>query len=132
MHQQMCTTGRPFQRLGGLLSNHPNRNQKDEEFSNEKVYCRKVSATFSRSLKCWEIQGECKIVIFSRTVFANEKTHFGTNIEHMQSRCMAGSAKKPSFLAIFCSSACARLSVRVWCPLTLPISKVIDLLLNFY
>ena len=28
VHQQMCTTRRPFQRLGGLLSNHPNQNQK--------------------------------------------------------------------------------------------------------
>ena len=61
--------------LGGILSNHPNQNQKNNKLSNEKVHCRKVSATFSRSLKCSNFQGKCKNAIFSRTVFANEKTH---------------------------------------------------------
>ena len=37
VHQQMCTTRRPFQRLGGLLSNHPDQNQKNNKLSNEKV-----------------------------------------------------------------------------------------------
>ena len=31
VHQQMCTTRKPFQRLGGLLSNHPNQNQKMQQ-----------------------------------------------------------------------------------------------------
>ena len=80
VHQQMCTTRRPFQRLGGLLSNHPNQNKKDNKLSNEKVHCRKVSATFSRSLKCSNFQGKCKNAIFSRTVFANEQTHLGPTL----------------------------------------------------
>ena len=66
MHNQKAISafwGPP--RFGGLLSNHPNQNQKDDEFSNEQVHCRKVSATFSRSLKRWEIQGKCKNAIFS-------------------------------------------------------------------
>ena len=46
-HQQMCTTGRTFQRLGGLLSNHPAQNQESDELSNEKAHCKK-----KRSLKC--------------------------------------------------------------------------------
>ena len=77
----MCTTRRPFQRLGGLLSNHPNQNQKkNNRLSNEKVHCRKVSATFSRSLKCGNFQRKSKNAIFSRTVFANEKTHLGPSL----------------------------------------------------
>ena len=48
VHQQMCTTRRPFQRLGGVLSNYPNQNQMRQ-------FPRKVQ-------KC----------NFSRTVFANE------------------------------------------------------------
>ena len=116
VHQQMCTTRRPFQRFGGLLSNHPNQNPKDDEFSNEKVRCRKVSATLSRSLKCWEIQEKCKDAIFSRTVFANEKTHLGPTLTTCNVGA-AGSTKKPSILAIFCSLACAHLLVHVRCPL---------------
>ena len=81
VHQQLCTTRRPFQLLGGLLSNHPSQNQKNNKLSNEKVHCRKVSATFSRSPKCGNFhQGKCKIAIFSRTVFANEKTHLGPTL----------------------------------------------------
>ena len=80
MHQQMCTTRRLFQRLGGLLTNHPNQNQKNNKLSNEKVHCRKVSATFSRSLKCGNFQGKYKNAIFSRTVFTNEKTHLGPTL----------------------------------------------------
>ena len=49
--------------------------------------------------------------------FSQMGNSLGTNIEHMQSRCMAGGAKNPSFLAIFCSSACAHLLVHVRCPL---------------
>ena len=105
------------QRLGGLLSNHPNQNKRNNKLSNEKVHCQKVSATFPCSLKCRKFQGKCKNATFSRTVFANEKTHFGPTLNTCISRCMAGSTKKPSFLAIFCSSACARLLVHVGYPL---------------
>ena len=49
--------------------------------------------------------------------FRKWENSLGTNIEHMQSRCMAGSTKKLSFLAIFCSAACARLLVHVRCPM---------------
>ena len=38
--------------LGGLVSNHPDQNPNNNELSSEKAHCRKVSATFSRSLKC--------------------------------------------------------------------------------
>ena len=80
--QQMCTTRRPFQRLGGLLSNHPNQNQKkNNKLSNEKVHCRKVSATFSRSSEMRQFPRKVqKIQFFSRTVFANEKTHLGPTV----------------------------------------------------
>ena len=44
------------------------------------MHYRKVSATFSRSLKCSNFQGKCKNAIFSRTVFANEKTHLGPTL----------------------------------------------------
>ena len=36
---------------------------------------------------------------------------------HLPSRCMVGSAKKSSFVALFCLSACARLLVHVGFPL---------------
>ena len=88
------------------------------KLSNEKVHCRKDSAT--RALKCRQFQRKCNNAIFrGPTVFANDKTHLGPTLEfeHMQSRCMPGSAKKPSFLASFGSWACARLLVRVSCPL---------------
>ena len=80
MHQEMCTTRKPFQRLGGLLSNHPDQTQKKNRLSNEKVHCRKVSATFSRSLKCNKFQGKRKNAIFSWTVFANGKTHLAPTL----------------------------------------------------
>ena len=80
VHQQMCTTRRPFQRLGGLLSNHPDQIKKSNKLSNERVLCRKVSATFPRSLKCGNFQEKCKNAIISRTVFANEKTHLGPTL----------------------------------------------------
>ena len=80
VHQQMCTTGRPFQRLGGLLSNHPNQNQ-DDKFSNEKTHCRKVSATFSRSLKCWEFQGKYKNAFLFADRFRKYENSLGTNIQ---------------------------------------------------
>ena len=59
-----------FQRLGDLLRNHPERNPNSDELSSEKVHCRKVSATFSHSLKCTNFQGKCKNTIFSQTIFA--------------------------------------------------------------
>ena len=31
MHQQMCTTRRPFQHLGGLLSNHLDQDQEKQQ-----------------------------------------------------------------------------------------------------
>ena len=39
----------------------------------------------------------------------------GTNNEHMQRRCAVGGAKKTSFLADVCLSACARRLVHVGC-----------------
>ena len=72
----MCTTRRPFQRP----EQSPEPKPKNNKLSNEKVHCRKVSATFSRSLKCCNFQGKCKNEIFSRTVFANEKTHLGPTL----------------------------------------------------
>ena len=47
--------------------------------------------------------------------FRKWKNSLGTNNRHMQST--VGRAKEPSFLAIFCSSICARLLVHVGCPL---------------
>ena len=96
--------------------------QKNYKLSNEKVHCRKVSATFSRSLKCGNFQGNCKFNFFA-DCFRKWENSLVTNIEHMQSRCMAGSAKKLSFLAIFCSAACARLLVHVRCPLTFSLTE---------
>ena len=80
MHQQMCTTRKPFQRLGGLLRTTRTTIKRSNKLSNEKVHCRKVSATFSRSLKCGNFQGKCKNAMFLRTVFANEKTHLGPTL----------------------------------------------------
>ena len=65
-----------------------------------------------------EIPGKVPRCNFFADSFREWKDSLGTNIEHVQSRCMVGSANKPSFLAILCSSACARLLVHVRCPLT--------------
>ena len=57
----------------------------------------------------------------ARTQFFTDRfrreNSLGTNIEHVQSRCMADGARRPSFLAIFCLSARAHLLVHVRCPL---------------
>ena len=116
MHQQRCTTRKPFQRFGDLLSNHPNP-KKNNKISNEKVHCWKVSATFPRSLKCGNFQGKCKNEFFFTAHFHKCENSLETIIEHMQRKCMEGGAKKLSFLAIFCSATCARLLVHVRCPL---------------
>ena len=123
VHQQMCTTGRPFQRLGGLLSNHPNKIKKTTNSQMRESALPKSFCNFFALSEMLGNPGKVENAIFSRTVFANEKNSLGTNIEHLQSRCMAGSAKKPSFLAIFCSSACARLLGHVRCPLNLETEK---------
>ena len=64
-----------------------------------------------------QIPGKGEKCNFFAHRFRKWENSLGTNIEHMQSRCMAGGAKNPSFLAIFCSSACARLLVHFRCPL---------------
>ena len=113
VHQQMCTTRRPFQRPGGLLSNHPNQKNNNNKLSNEKVHCRKVSATFSRSLKCGNFQGKYKNAIFSRTVFANEKTHLGPTLN----TCKVGAwrAARKNFHSLLFSAQ--RLVHVCWCTL---------------
>ena len=153
------------------------RKNNNNGLSNEKVHCRKVSATFSRSLKCRNLvarairnairanrfariirnwnpyfystsgrfaritrisdiranranrfaritplsagnsRESAKLQLFRGPFSQMRKTHFGPTLNTCISRCMAGSAKKSSFLAIFCSSACARLLVHVRCPL---------------
>ena len=108
VHQQMCTTGRPFQRLEGLLSNHSppppqkKKNKKQLYIYNEKVHCRNVSATFSRSIfPAWNFQA----------ILANEKTHLGPTLNTCKVGSWRAALKEPSFLAILCSSACDRLMV---------------------
>ena len=87
----MCTNkgaqreGR-FRRLEGFLSKRPDQNPNNNTLSSEKVHCRKVSATFSRSLNCCKFQGKHKNAIFPRTVFADGKNSLASNNEHMQSR----------------------------------------------
>ena len=53
----MCTNKwkANFLRDGGLQSNHPDQNPNNDELSSEKVHCRKVSATFSRSSNHWGV-----------------------------------------------------------------------------
>ena len=65
---------------------------------------------------------------FFRGPFSQMGNSLGTNFEHMQSRCMAGGAKNPSFLAIFCSSVCARLLVHVRCPLIYDLFRLLEVL----
>ena len=67
VHQQMCTTGRSFQRVGGLLSN-------------KKVRCRNVSATFFTLSEMQQIPKKVQNAIFLRTVFADVKTQLGPTL----------------------------------------------------
>ena len=46
VHQQMCTTRKPFQRLGGLLSNHPNQNQRTTNYQMRKCTAEKFLQLF--------------------------------------------------------------------------------------
>ena len=73
-----------FQRLGGLLTNHLDQNPNNDKLSSEKVHCRKVFATFSRSLKCSKFKKVQKRNFFGDR-FRKWENSLGTNIEHMQS-----------------------------------------------
>ena len=113
VHQQMCTTRRPFQ--PPEQSAGPNI-KKATNYQMRKCTAEKFLQLF-RSLKCSKFQGKRKMFFFADQSRKWENS-LGTNIEHMQSRCMAGGAKSRSFLAIFCSSASASLLVHVRCPLS--------------
>ena len=117
VHQQMCTTRKPFQHLGGLLSNHPNQNQKKTNNYQWESALPKSFCNFFALSEMRQFPRKVQKCNFFADHFRKWENSLGTNIEHMQSRCMAGSAKRLSFLAIFCSAACARLLVHVRCPL---------------
>ena len=77
------------------------------------------------SLKCCIFQEKCKTCNFSADRFRKWENSLGTNMEHMQSRCMVGGAKKKLHSLLSCWSACARLLVHVRCPLTdLPLYRL--------
>ena len=78
----MCTNKcrRPFSASWGPSEQSPRQKPNYDELSNEKAYCRNVSATFSRSLKCSTFQRKCKNAFFLRTIFANGKTHLGPTL----------------------------------------------------
>ena len=112
----MCTTRRPFQRLEGLLSNHLDQNQEEQQIIKWESALPKSFCNFFALSKMQQFPGKMQKCNFFADRFRKWENSLGTTVEHMQSRCMAGSAKKLSFLAIFCSSVCARLLVHVRCP----------------
>ena len=114
----MCTTtcAQPeghFQRFGGLLTNHPDQTPNNAELSSEKVRCQKVSATFF-TLKVSKFQEKCKTCNFSADCFCKWESSLETNIEHMQSRCIAGGAQKELHSLLFSAH---RLVHVCWCTL---------------
>ena len=109
LHLQSWTTRRPFQCSGGLLIN-----QKKKQ---EKVRNCGSSATLLRSLKCDNFQGKRRNTILVRSVFANARAHLRPALNTCKVGAWRAALQKLIFLAILCSAACARLLVRVRCPL---------------
>ena len=105
-----------FQRLESLLAITRTKIQATTNYE-ARVHCRKVSATFSRSLKFSRFQGVRQKCNFFADRVRKRENPKGTSNGYLQSRFMVGGAKVPSFLAIFCSSACAHMLVHVSCSL---------------
>ena len=124
VHKQMCTTGRPFQPLGCFVSNHPDQKQKQLIIKQESALPKSVCNFFALS-EMQQSAGNARRMPFFVDRFRNCEDSLGTSIEHIQSRCMEGGAQKPSFPAILCSSACARLLVHVRCSQRVRVSHLL-------
>ena len=112
----MCTdtTGRPFSASWRPREQSPGPNPNNDKLSSEKVYCRNISATSSRFLKCSSSRESAKTHFFRRPLSQMWKVHWKPHLgPTLNNRCMVAGAKEPSFRAIFCSSAYARLLVHV-------------------